>query len=97
MKIIVEEEYGYRYWLWNIKASSAEGLEKYFNSVALAPGFYCSGTPDKHLTEGEWTEIDWEEYKTHMDKNDFDGHVHIHQDDDSHIKFRTDYQRTIKK
>ena len=86
-KIIVEEEYGYRYWLWEVNTKSLQSLREYYNSIVGVKDFFCVGEPKEHLI-GKWKELDWEEFKTHVDNNDYDGHAHIHQDDDSHIGFR---------
>jgi len=89
LKIIVEEEYGYKYWLWNVdeQSVSEEELVKYFKEKTSNETFY-SGIP--RLPEqflGEWKELDWEEYKLHIDTNDYDAQSHIHTFMDSHIRF----------
>ena len=88
-KIIVEEEYGYKYWLWTVDEAGVfeEDLVKYFKEMTSHEHFY-SGNP--RLPEqfmGEWKELDWEEYKLHIDTNDFDAHAHIHTSIDSHLRF----------
>ena len=62
LKIIVEEEYGYKYWLWTV--------DKTFNDVysvlkkAISEDFY-SGQPGLpvQFNFGIWKEIGLEEYK----------------------------------
>ena len=90
IRILVEEEYGYRYWQWNIEEDSNEELEKYFNSVVDKGEneyWYCTGVPQDHFN-GEWKELDWEEYRTRLECDEWDGCAHIHQNDDSHIGFK---------
>ena len=86
MRIIVEEEYGYRYWLWET-LNTPEFIEDLFESTVKKEGFYCSGYPKDHIPVGIWKEISWQEYKSRIDTNTYDAHAHIHQDDDSHISF----------
>tara|TARA_Y100001973_G_C5128992_1_gene296696 strand:+ start:326 stop:613 length:288 start_codon:yes stop_codon:yes gene_type:complete len=87
MKIVVEEEYGYRYWLWEVKTKTKDSLEGYFQNV-IEPGkdgyWYCTGVPSNHFI-GEWKQLEWEEYKTLVDNDDFDGSAHIHEHHDSWI------------
>ena len=93
MKIIVEEEYGYRYWLWELKASSKTGVERHFNKTTGASGndyWYCTGKPEDHFTIGEWKQLEFPEYKVIIDNDDYDAAAHIHQNDDSWISFRDD-------
>ena len=102
MKIIVEEEYGYRYWLWELQASSFEGVQKYFNSVITPVEneyWYCSGTPKDHFTSGEWRQLTFPEYKDIVDSEEWDAHAHIHQNDDSEIGLKKEWmlQRTDDK
>ena len=89
MRILVEEEYGYRYWLWEVNSKSKDGLESYFNDV-IAPGkdeyWYCTGTPKDHFV-GEWKQLEWEEYRTLIDNDEHDGSAHIHEHHDSWIGF----------
>ena len=87
MKIVVEEEYGYRYWLWEVKTKTSDALEKYFRD-AIRPvkdGYwYCKGVPSDHFI-GEWKQLEWEEYKTLIDNGEYDGSAHIHEHHDSWI------------
>jgi len=86
MRIIVEEEYGYKYWLWET-VNSIEFIKDLFESTVRKKDFYCSGRPKDHLPVGVWNEITWEEYKSRIDTNTYDGHMHIHENHDSHISF----------
>ncbi len=89
MKIVVEEEYGYRYWLWEVKTKTKKSLKGYFQNV-ISPKednyWYCVGVPTEHFI-GDWKQIEWEEYRTLLNNNEFDGSAHIHEHHDSWIKF----------
>ena len=92
LRILVEEEYGYRYWLWEVNAKSKQGIALHFRSVVDKGDtdyWYCSGTPSEWFS-GDWKEIEFREYRDMRDKQDFDALAHVHQDDDSHIHFRED-------
>ena len=95
MKIIVEQEYGYCYWLWEVKAASHTGLKRYFSKQVADRGdeWYCTGNPEDHLTIGEWKKISHEDYRAMVDSSDYYAHAHIHQGDDSHLAFREEIER----
>tara|TARA_R100000234_G_C4907694_1_gene138481 strand:- start:201 stop:491 length:291 start_codon:yes stop_codon:yes gene_type:complete len=91
MKILVEEEYGYRYWLWEVKTKTEDALQEYFKKVVKMgetddanEWWYCIGVPSDHFI-GEWKQLEWEEYKVLFDSTDYNGVAHIHQNDDSWI------------
>ena len=84
--IIVEEEYGYRYWVWKVNTKTIESLQGYYNSIVQKKNFFCRGLPEEHLI-GEWEEVEWEEWREIQLDGKYDGYAHIHQDDDSHIRF----------
>ena len=94
MRILVEEEYGYRYWLWEVEGPdvSRQNLETYFAEVVKASDdvddeyWYCTGVPTDHFV-GEWKELEWEEYKSLINGADYDGAAHIHEHHDSWIEF----------
>tara|TARA_Y100000004_G_C8757189_1_gene344942 strand:+ start:93 stop:383 length:291 start_codon:yes stop_codon:yes gene_type:complete len=86
MRILVEEEYGYRHWIWDIKESSIEGVRDYFTSVVEVENFYCSGVPSDHFV-GEWCQVDYDTYKNLATEQNGDAWAHIHTDDDSNIRF----------
>ena len=92
MRILVEEEYGYRYWSWEMEGPdvSRQNLETYFAEVVKASDdiddeyWYCTGTPKDHFV-GEWKQLEWEEYRTLIDNDEHDGSAHIHEHHDSWI------------
>ena len=90
-KIIVEEEYGYRYWLWEINTKAEKSIEGYFRKVigsGLDGYWYCVGEPKEHFI-GEWKQLDYEDYKVLVDTEDYDAVAHIHEHHDSWIKFES--------
>ncbi len=95
VKIVVEQEYGFRYWLWEVKASSRTGVKGYFRKQTADRGdqWYCTGNPEDHLTIGEWKKISYDDYKTMVDSGEYDAHAHIHQGDDSHLVFKEEIER----
>lgn len=87
MKIVVEEEYGYRYWLWEVKTKAKNALDEYFRRV-IEPVendyWYCTGVPSDHFI-GEWKQLDFEDYKNLVNSKEYDGEAHIHENNDSWI------------
>ena len=87
IKIVVEEEYGYRYWLWEVKTKTKNALDGYFRKV-IEPKedgyWYCTGVPSDHFI-GEWKQLEWKEYKSLIDNEDYDCSAHIHEHHDSWI------------
>jgi len=95
MKILVEEEYGYRYWLWEVKTKTKNAIQKYFEKVVKMGDvddeyWYCTGLPSDHFI-GEWKQLEWEEYKTLVDIDEHDGAAHIHEQHDSWIGIKPAY------
>jgi len=86
MKIVVEEEYGWKYWLWEVNSKTPKSLKKYYESIVKVDNFFCTGSPSDHFI-GDWKELEWEEYKNIIDSGNFDGYAHIHEDHDSDIRF----------
>ena len=90
MKIIVEEEYGYRYWLWEVDTETNDSIQEYFKEVVKMGDidadehWYCNGVPKDHFI-GEWKQLEWEEYKNLIDNNNYDGVAHIHEHHDSWV------------
>ena len=62
MKILIEEEYGFKYWLWTVDRPFDELYSILKNKIDET--FY-SGIPGLpvQFNFGKWKEIKWEEYK----------------------------------
>ena len=81
MKILVEEEYGYKYWLWEVDATWEEvkyNLDEKINRTH----WYASNLPFQ-FPDGEWTEIEYEEYRRILLGDEFDVWCHLHTQEDS--------------
>ena len=83
MKLIVEEEYGFKYWFWTIEGTQ-ERIEKTFNKAISVPTYYS----DRDTLGGTWEEVDWEEWRNCELDGEYDGFAHIHMNDDSKIIWR---------
>ena len=90
LKIIVEEEYGFKYWIWTV--------DKPFNDVysilknAITEDFYSGlsrgGLPGQ-FNFGQWKQVEWEEYRKYTTgdkRKEADGFAHLHTQDDSWIE-----------
>ena len=78
----VEEEYGYRYWVWRVAARDLRDVKAYFEEVVSKPNFFCSGVPSDHLPRGEWEEV-------FPFPSECDATAHIHEDHDSYLNLPT--------
>ena len=83
MRMIVEEEYGYRYWTWNVDGTRQD-IQCKFNEAISVPGYYA----ERDNLDGEWNEVEYSEWHKRVMDNDFDGYVHLHEDHDSEIHWR---------
>lgn len=83
MRILIEEEHGYAHWLWEVDASWDE-IKDLLDSKVQQKDFY-SGRPGLPLSfpDGEWTEIDFDEYVEIHKLGDFDAIGSLHTEDDS--------------
>ena len=88
LKILVEEEYGYKYWLWTVNKPFESVYSRMKNSIN--ENFY-SGNPGlpAQFNFGQWKQIEWEEYRRYTigDKRKEAGaYAHLHMEDDSWIE-----------
>ena len=92
LKIIVEEEYGFKYWIWTVDDG------KSFNDVysilkkAIDGEFYSGlsngGLPGQ-FNFGKWEEVEWKEYREYTlgdKRKEADAFAHLHTQDDSWIE-----------
>jgi len=84
MEILVEEEYGWKYWLWKIDIDEWSEIEAYFKEVVSPEEFLCGNVQKQFL--GKWTELVYEEYQTFLNNRFYDGIAHVHMNDDSWIQ-----------
>ena len=82
MKLIVEEEYGYKYWVWTVEGTADE-IQKQFKKKTSCPDYYA----DRSGLGGVWEEVSWEEWRDIASSNEYDGFAHIHENHDSELNW----------
>ena len=90
LKIIVEEEYGYKYWLWEVDASW-EDIKDILDEKINHKHWYASNLPFQ-FPDGEWTEIEYDEYRELLFGEEFDVWSHLHTHDDSKYCLREEME-----
>ncbi len=86
MTILVEEEYGFKYWLWEVDASWSEITDKLDEKINREH-WYSSNLPFQ-FPDGVWTEIEYEEYRHLLFDEEFDAWCHLHTNEDSKYALR---------
>ncbi len=81
MTILVEEEYGFKYWLWEVDAGWSEIKDKLDEKINR-DHWYSSNLPFQ-FPDGVWTEIEYEEYRRLLFGEEFDAWCHLHTQEDS--------------
>jgi len=84
-KVLVEQEYGWKYWLWTSNGTFEE-MKEHFRGVIKKKGTeYSCNSPEKDFG-GKWEELDYDRYREYMDgERDLDGWAHVHEYLDSKI------------
>ena len=87
VKILIEEEYGYKYWLWEIDAPW-EDIEDLLNDKIKGEEYFYSGMSSKgglpgQFPDGDWKEIHWEDWLAMRKAREFDAIGMLHEDHDS--------------
>ena len=79
MKILLEEEYGYRYWIWDTGKNKEEVLSWWSELETVRPFFF---NPSKTLPFGEVLSLnkDW----VHVPETE--AYMHLHEDEDSFLR-----------
>ena len=80
-QIPIEEEYGYRYWIWETPDTFENAVER-FEDVVGDENFFCMN-PDGLDIGGEWKQVEYEEWKNVVEETNTAGH--LHESDDSWI------------
>ena len=84
--ILVDEEFGYRYWLWISPIDNIAEINTHFNWVVNDPKFFCEH-PEKHFY-GTWIELESTKYHQLLENHHhFPLVAHIHESDDSCLAF----------
>jgi len=84
MKIIIDEEFGYRYWLWDVDASF-DDIYDIVSEKLLDPEFFATNLPEQ-FPYGYWTSMEFDEYRKMVDNDDYDAYGHLHTHDDSYLE-----------
>ena len=79
--IPIDEEYGYRCWLWETP-DVFESAQSRFDGVVNDPDFHCTHPTELDLG-GEWKQIEWDEWIKKVHSEGIIGHLHT--SDDSYI------------
>ncbi len=80
-KIPIEEEYGWRYWIWETPDTLENAVER-FNGVVCKKNFFCINPAGLDLG-GEWKQVEYEEWNKAVGETNTSGH--LHESDDSYI------------
>ena len=76
--IPIEEEYGFKYWLWETP-DGFESAKARFEDVVSDPDFYCKDPRELDLG-GEWKEVEWDVWRAEMHSTGIYGHLHTSDD-----------------
>ena len=97
MRILIEDEYGYRQWVWTPQQENAEKLisywqnldENFFDSIVLLCPTYLTGIWQelKMPMGANSAEEDWY-YTQILNKDNYDGFGHIHEFCDSYLTLK---------
>jgi len=87
MRILVDEEFGYRHWIWNPPVENKDELVEWWRST-MTPEFVNEFVfYDIAEMEGEWEEVD--SFDSRIDE-DFDGYAEIHTSEDTLLRLGKD-------
>ena len=79
MQIRVEEEYGYRYWIWTPPFEEDWEVIEWWKTNMTSEFVNEFVFYDITEIEGEWEEVDYSDY----DEAEFDGTAHVHESTDT--------------
>ena len=78
MRIFLEEEYGYRYWIWNTGKAKKEILD-WWEKLETVDSFFFD--PSATLPFGEVLPFVGKKLET-------EAYMHLHEDDDSFLRIK---------
>jgi hypothetical protein len=87
MKILVEEEYGWRYWVWTPESDDYNAVREEFETVTSKENYFCLISPRVDFG-GQWDEVEHEEWMRVYQSGDFTATAHLHDESDSVITER---------
>jgi len=90
MKILVEEEYGFKYWLWEVDASWNEITDLLDEKINRS--FWYSSNLPSQFPDGTWEELVWEDYRELLFGEEFDAWCHLHTNEDSKYCLREEME-----
>ena len=85
IKVFVEEEYGYRYWIWEYPGTKEELIADW--KAHKAPLCYFDPRNSKFEGELKSADIDHRDVKIADIENGCDAYAHVHWDEDTVLKF----------
>ncbi len=91
MRILIEQEYGWKYWVWTPpNYTNVEKLVGMMNaSLEHDPNFNPADFIEED-TSGTWKQIEWDEYKDIRKSREWDAIGHFHEHDDSWLALEKD-------
>jgi len=93
LRILVDEEYGYRSWLWEPEQETVDGILEYFQNVVQGDWF-CED-PSEQFT-GSWEPLTAFEEMEIREGGFYEGFAHIHDGEDSRLTLHTtDGERAV--
>ncbi len=85
MKILVDEEYGFRQWLWTPNQDDTIELLEHWKN--MEPKFDDhSIMHDARVLGGQWEEMEYEPWLDLFNAGEYDGVAHVHESEDSWIR-----------
>ncbi len=82
IRIPIEEEYGWRYWIWETPDTFENAVDR-FEDVVRDPDFHYHHPYDLDLG-GVWRKVDSETWHTEVHSTGIIGH--LHESDDSYVR-----------
>jgi len=74
IRIPIEEEYGWRYWIWETPDTFENAVER-FEDVVSDENFFCMH-PNRLDIGGKWKQVEYEEWKKVVEETNTAGHLH---------------------
>jgi hypothetical protein len=94
LRMLVEEEYGFKYWLWEVDASWEE-VKDILDDKTKDKHFYSgasNGGLSGQFPDGDWEEITYEEWVSKRKNREFDAIGMLHTKDDTWYASEEDVQ-----
>jgi|TARA_R110000822_G_scaffold15256_1_gene52790 hypothetical protein len=86
MKILVDEEYGFSYWLWEPEVNG-ENLVRLFQQVVLTDEKFFVNDNYKKQLGGTWEKLDYEEFDRILGLKECEAYAFLHDSEDSFLTF----------